>query len=344
MGGLTAAGQITSYVMTKHARRRAVAGAAIEAAAHGVGVLAICPAAVETPLLDKGAVGGFVGRDYYLKGQGVKTAYDADRLARDTLRAIERNKALLVKPRRAHATWLFARLAPGLMQRMSDAVSSPVNATCKAGHRSTFPDRITPWPWTPSSPRRRSARWPSPPSSPSLFGAYFLRSYFILIVVAAVAAYLFTPLYRPAATGVSAPGLSATLTLLAALGTVIIPLSLLVAPRGRPDQQHGPKRLRLGGQDRPQRTRRQGAASSSTSLLARVPFLHDVNVTPELLRERMSTVAQNVGEYLLGLPAGRGGRADRRRDRGGSLPLRVHLAADQPRRRCDPDPPAQPAG
>ena len=28
-----------------------------------------------------------------------------------------------------------------------------------------------------------------------LFVAYFLRSYFILIVVAAVAAYLFTPLY-----------------------------------------------------------------------------------------------------------------------------------------------------
>ena len=29
-----------------------------------------------------------------------------------------------------------------------------------------------------------------------LFGAYFLRRYFILIVVAAVVAYLFTPLYN----------------------------------------------------------------------------------------------------------------------------------------------------
>ena len=119
MGGLTAAGQITSYVMTKHAVVGLSLALRSEAAAHGVGVLAICPAAVETPLLDKGAVGGFAGRDYYLKGQGIKTAYDADRLARDTLRAIERNKALLVKPRRAHAAWLFARFAPGLMQRMS---------------------------------------------------------------------------------------------------------------------------------------------------------------------------------------------------------------------------------
>jgi hypothetical protein len=44
---------------------------------------------------------------------------DPDRLAQDTLRAIEKNKALLVKPRLAHAQWLFARLAPTLMNRVS---------------------------------------------------------------------------------------------------------------------------------------------------------------------------------------------------------------------------------
>ncbi|BBX29722.1 SDR family NAD(P)-dependent oxidoreductase [Mycolicibacterium alvei] len=119
MAGLAAAGQLTSYVMTKHAVVGLSLALRSEAAAHGVGVLAVCPAAVETPILDKGAVGGFVGRDYFLQGQGVKTAYDADRLAADTLRAIAANKAILVKPRRAHASWLLARLAPGLMQRLS---------------------------------------------------------------------------------------------------------------------------------------------------------------------------------------------------------------------------------
>ncbi|MDV3124234.1 SDR family oxidoreductase [Mycobacterium sp. 21AC1] len=119
MAGLAAAGQLTSYVMTKHAVVGMSLALRSEAAAHGVGVLAVCPAAVETPILDKGAVGGFVGRDYFLQGQGVKAAYDADRLASDTLRAITRNKAILVKPRRAHASWVFARLAPGLMQRLS---------------------------------------------------------------------------------------------------------------------------------------------------------------------------------------------------------------------------------
>jgi NAD(P)-dependent dehydrogenase (short-subunit alcohol dehydrogenase family) len=118
MAGLTAAGQVTSYVMTKHAVVGLSLALRSEAVARGVGVLAVCPAAVETPILDKGAIGGFVGRDYFLQAQGGK-AYDPDRLARDTLKAIEKNKAVLVKPRVAHAQWLFARLAPGLMQRMS---------------------------------------------------------------------------------------------------------------------------------------------------------------------------------------------------------------------------------
>jgi short-subunit dehydrogenase len=81
--------------------------------------LVVCPSAVETPILDKGAIGGFVGRNYFLQGQGARTAYDPDRLALDTLRAIEKNKTILVKPRLAHAQWLFARLAPTLMNRVS---------------------------------------------------------------------------------------------------------------------------------------------------------------------------------------------------------------------------------
>ena len=118
MAGLTAAGQVTSYVATKHAVVGLSMALRSEAVPRGVGVLVVCPAAVETPILDKGAVGGFVGRDYFLQAQG-GNPYDADRLARDTLRAIERNKAILVKPTVAHAQWWMARLMPGLMNRMA---------------------------------------------------------------------------------------------------------------------------------------------------------------------------------------------------------------------------------
>jgi NAD(P)-dependent dehydrogenase (short-subunit alcohol dehydrogenase family) len=118
MAGLTAAGQVTSYVMTKHAVVGLSMALRSEAAARGVSVLVVCPAAVETPILDKGSIGGFVGRDYFLQAQGGRP-YDADRLADDILRAVEKNKPILVKPRIAHAQWLFARLAPTLMNRVS---------------------------------------------------------------------------------------------------------------------------------------------------------------------------------------------------------------------------------
>ena len=118
MAGLTAAGQVTSYVMTKHAVVGLSMALRSEAAARGVGVLVVCPAAVETPILDKGAIGGFVGRDYFLPAQGGRP-YDADRLADDVLRAVEKNKPILVKPPIAHAQWIFARLAPRLMNRVS---------------------------------------------------------------------------------------------------------------------------------------------------------------------------------------------------------------------------------
>lgn len=119
MAGLAATGRITSYVMTKHAIVGLSLALRTEAAGHGIGVLALCPTAVETPILDKGWLDGGSGREFYRKGQGSKHFYSADKLAQDTLRAIASNRALLVRPRQAYAAWLFARLAPGLLNRLS---------------------------------------------------------------------------------------------------------------------------------------------------------------------------------------------------------------------------------
>ncbi len=119
MAGLAAAGRITSYVMTKHAIVGLSLALRTEAVGHGIGVLAICPTAVDTPILDKGWLGDFNGREFYQMGQRSETFYSPDQLAADTLRAIERNKALLVAPRQARMAWLFARLAPNLLNRMA---------------------------------------------------------------------------------------------------------------------------------------------------------------------------------------------------------------------------------
>jgi len=119
MGGLMAAGLLTSYIATKHAVVGLSLALRSEAAAHGVGVTVVCPSAVETPILDKGAVGAFNGRDYYLKGQGLKQAYDADLLAADVLAAVTRNRAMVVAPRQARVAWFIGRMAPGLVRRAS---------------------------------------------------------------------------------------------------------------------------------------------------------------------------------------------------------------------------------
>ena len=137
------------------------------------------------------------------------------------------------------------------------------------------------------------------------FGAYFLRGYFMLIVVAVVAAYLFNPLFNWFLTRFNR-GLSVTFTLLAAIFAVIIPLSLLILlavvqisamVRSVSDWVSHTDLNSLGDQ----------ALKWTNDAVDKIPFLGDVQVTPQLLQEKMSTVAQSVGEYALGALQGAAG-------------------------------------
>jgi predicted PurR-regulated permease PerM len=129
-----------------------------------------------------------------------------------------------------------------------------------------------------------------------LFGAYFLRTYFILIVVAAVVAFLFSPLYNRLNKRLST-GLSATLTLLAAFACVIIPVSLIVLiaviqisemVRSVADWVERTDMSTLGDK----------TLTVTNEFLGRLPFV-DITVTPEMIRKAMTTVAQNGGQWLL---------------------------------------------
>ncbi|PWN02419.1 short-chain dehydrogenase [Nocardioides silvaticus] len=119
MGGLMAAGMLTSYVMTKHAVVGLSLALRSEAAAHGIGVIAICPAAVDTPILDKGEFGKVRGRDYFLKGQGVRRPVDPDALAQRVLAAVAADEALVIEPVQARIAHRLQRFAPGFTQRAS---------------------------------------------------------------------------------------------------------------------------------------------------------------------------------------------------------------------------------
>jgi short-subunit dehydrogenase len=82
-----------------------------------VKVTTVCPGVIETPLLDRSTpddlvplptapdVRALLTRDF-------GTPYPAAALARDVIRAIERNRAILVAPRRARLAWRMARLVP----------------------------------------------------------------------------------------------------------------------------------------------------------------------------------------------------------------------------------------
>jgi predicted PurR-regulated permease PerM len=128
------------------------------------------------------------------------------------------------------------------------------------------------------------------------FGAYFLRGYFTLIVVAAVAAYLFNPLYRRLLNRFK-PGVAATFTLLAAVATVGIPLGgvifLAVLQIGQMVSSVGHWVQRtdlnaLGTQ----------ILDTANRLLTKVPFL-DVNLTPDSLKGYATKAGQTVGEAVL---------------------------------------------
>ncbi|MDT5092515.1 MAG: hypothetical protein QOH60_1878 [Mycobacterium sp.] len=129
-----------------------------------------------------------------------------------------------------------------------------------------------------------------------LFGAYFLRGYFILIVVAAIFAYLFTPLFNRLGKRFNT-GVSATVTLLAALLSVVIPATAFVLlataqitqmVRSVATWVHTTDLTALG--DR--------TLKWANDLLAHVPFLH-ITVTQDSLQHGITTVAQRVGQWFL---------------------------------------------
>jgi predicted PurR-regulated permease PerM len=139
-----------------------------------------------------------------------------------------------------------------------------------------------------------------------LFGAYFLRRYFMLIVIAAVIAYLFTPLHTRLRKKLNS-GLATTLTVLAALGIVVIPLTAIISLAtvqishmliGAADWAKTADLNALGDK----------AITTVNNGLHKLPF-QTPTISVESLRENVGKVAQTVGEWLLRTLSGAAGGA-----------------------------------
>jgi NAD(P)-dependent dehydrogenase (short-subunit alcohol dehydrogenase family) len=137
LAGLVPSPSLTPYAMTKHAVVGLSLSLRAEAAAHGIGVTAVCPGFVDTPLLDKGFPDDLpkpagTGREREIAQHFQPRLYSADRLARDIVRGIDRNAALVVAPASARVAWYLSRYAPFVLNRMIARQMAWTRATLSA--------------------------------------------------------------------------------------------------------------------------------------------------------------------------------------------------------------------
>jgi len=139
-----------------------------------------------------------------------------------------------------------------------------------------------------------------------LFGAYFLRRYFMLIVMAAVVAYLFTPLHNRLRNKTNG-GLATTLTVLAALATVVIPV-IAVVSLATIQVSHMLIGVSEWVKTADLNALGDNAINTVNRLLGKLPF-QTPTITLESLRNNLGKVAQNIGEWLLRTLSGAAGGA-----------------------------------
>lgn len=138
LAGLGPSPFFTPYAMTKHAVVGLTTSLRIEAASLGVRVSALCPAAIETPLLDASFPPGISPhwfpnvRQFLTKMAGAP--YPVESFAREALDAVARNQSIIVIPGKARLIWRLGRLSLSLIEKVA------VKAVQKErSHRSSQP-------------------------------------------------------------------------------------------------------------------------------------------------------------------------------------------------------------
>lgn len=126
MAGLTPAPISVSYATTKHAVVGLSKSLRAEAWSRGVRVSALCPGAIRTPLLGGGRHGIFLAHvPEEAQRAWVRRYFDRMRpmepapFARKVLRAVARNRAIIVVPAWWKVAWWVDRVAPALFIRLA---------------------------------------------------------------------------------------------------------------------------------------------------------------------------------------------------------------------------------
>jgi short-subunit dehydrogenase len=114
---------MTPYATTKHAIVGLSLSLRAEAAGRGVRVSVLCPGFVDTPLLDSKGPEDLprsrFAETVSVRAQAEQTPrgpYPPDKLARDALRGMERNRPVIIAPIGPWLVWRLYRWTPALIE------------------------------------------------------------------------------------------------------------------------------------------------------------------------------------------------------------------------------------
>jgi NAD(P)-dependent dehydrogenase (short-subunit alcohol dehydrogenase family) len=119
MAGYFAAPGMSAYSATKFAVIGLSESLAAELDEHGIGVSAICPGIINTPIVRSSRMYGEIGSEA-MRAQGeqafARRNYTPERVAQGILKAIQRNRVVAPVSPEAWAAYWLKRLFPGLMR------------------------------------------------------------------------------------------------------------------------------------------------------------------------------------------------------------------------------------
>jgi short-subunit dehydrogenase len=120
--GLLANPQLTAYSATKFAVLGLSEALCMELKPHGIGVTAVCPGIINTTITQNTPIrgeGDVDERRQRLASTYQKRGYTAQRVARNILRAVDRNRAVAPIAAEAHLMYALSRIAPPLARRLA---------------------------------------------------------------------------------------------------------------------------------------------------------------------------------------------------------------------------------
>ncbi|MDP3279148.1 MAG: SDR family oxidoreductase [Deltaproteobacteria bacterium] len=124
LAGLGPAPLLVPYAATKHAVVGLSMSLRIEAAALGIRVSALCPAAIETPILESDNPADLPGTTWRPNMRRFLTRlggppYPVDKMATEALDAVADNVAVIVLPGAARMAWRLGRMLPSLVESLA---------------------------------------------------------------------------------------------------------------------------------------------------------------------------------------------------------------------------------